>query len=55
MNNHEIADIVICRILQNLKGLSFGAVSVILTVHQGTVVSVSHEIKEITRERTVIK
>jgi hypothetical protein len=43
------------RLIENTKHLNYGTVAVILKIHEGQIVSVSHETTEIKRKQEVIK
>jgi hypothetical protein len=55
MSKEQVVQAVAVRLIESAGKLSYGTVSAILTVHEGRVVVVCHEIKETIRERKEVK
>ena len=53
--NEQVINNVAIRLLENTGKLKHGTVSAILTVHEGRVVTVCHEIKETIRKREEVQ
>jgi hypothetical protein len=49
MNKETLPMKIIDRLIEDAKRLRYGTVSVVLKIHEGNVVAVSHEITETTR------
>jgi len=55
MSKEQVINKVTIRLLENVGKLNYGTVSATLTVHEGKVVSVCHEIKETIRKREEVQ
>jgi hypothetical protein len=55
MNREQVINKVAIRLFENAGKLSHGTVSATLTVHEGKVVTVCHEIKETIRKREEVQ
>jgi len=56
MNNKErVINKVAINLFENAGKLSHGTVSATLTVHEGKVVTVCHEVKEVVRKREEVQ
>ncbi|MDR2941208.1 MAG: hypothetical protein LBV17_01260 [Treponema sp.] len=55
MNNEQVIKKVASCLFENAEKLKHGTVSVTLTVHEGRVVTVCHELKETIRKREEVK
>ena len=55
MNKEQVIHNIAIRLFENTGKLNHGTVSVILTVHEGRVATVCHEIKDIIRKREEVK
>jgi len=50
-NKEQFINKVVIRLFENVEKLKHGTVSAILTIHEGRLVAVCHEIKETIRKR----
>jgi len=55
MDKEQIINKVAIRLVENTGKLNHGTVSATLTVHEGKIVSVSTEVKDILRKREEVK
>jgi hypothetical protein len=55
MNKEQVINKVAIRLFENIGKLNHGTVSATLTVFEGRVVAVCHEIKETIRKREEVK
>jgi hypothetical protein len=53
--NEQIINTVVIRLVENAGKIQYGNVSATLTIHEGRVVSICHEVKETVREKGVVK
>jgi len=49
------ANAIVTHLIANAEKLRYGTASVSLKIHEGTIVAVSHETTEITKEKGTIK
>jgi hypothetical protein len=54
MTNENIKRDILDRLIENVERLRYGTASVVLKVHDGNIVAISHEVTETTKERKEI-
>jgi len=55
VNKKQVINKVVINLFENAGKLSHGTVSATLTVHEGRVVTVCHEVKEVVRKREEVQ